>query len=61
MNNARARGGGGRREGGGEEKIGAGCGKSCLVIPGVVCRDGVKVFAVRVASNEVGGGGVDSG
>ena len=31
------------------------------MVPGVVCSDGVTVLAMRVASNEVGGGGVGSG
>ena len=57
-------GGGGsrcRREGGGEEEVGAGRNHPCLMIPGVVRRNGVKVFAVRVAGNEVRRGGIDGG
>ena len=49
------------RESGGEEEVGAGRNHSCLVIPGVVRRNGMKVFAVRVAGNEVRRGGIDSG
>ena len=61
VNNA---GGGGSRcgrEGGGEEEVGAGRNHSCLMIPGIVRRNGVKAFAVRVAGNEVRRGGIDSG
>ena len=31
------------------------------MVPGVVCSDGMKILAMRVTSNEVGGGGVESG
>ena len=49
------------REDGGEEEVGAGRNHPCLMIPGVVRRNGMKVFAVRVAGNEVRRGGIDGG
>ena len=45
----------------GKEKIWAGCNYSSFVVPWIVCCNGVKVFAVRVARNEVKGCGVDGG
>ena len=58
-----AGGGGGRYggESGGKEKVWTGRNNSRLMIPGVVRRDGMKAFAVRVAGNEVRGGGIDGG
>ena len=37
----------------GEEKVWAGCNKPGFVVPRVMCCDGVKELAVRVARNEV--------
>ena len=41
------------QEGGGEEKVGARGKKPRFMIPGIVSSDGVVVFAVGVAGDEI--------
>ncbi len=45
----------------GKEKVWTRCNKSCFMIPRIVSSNGVKVFAVRVACNEIVRGGCGCG
>ena len=53
VNDARGWGGWNRREDGGKEKVGARGKKPSFMIPGIVSSNGVVVFAVGVAGDEI--------